>query len=74
MIVFTDPDGRPLGIKGKIIWRYLLINRDDTIFELSNATVFYRTKNKKIGLRIWIFMDHSQENIKNNSWIQNYIL
>ena len=42
--------------KTKLIWHCLLINRNDKLFELSNATLFYRTKNEKICQRIWIFI------------------
>ena len=34
--------------KGKLVWQCLLIKRSDAIF--------YRAKNKKIWLRIWIFI------------------
>ena len=51
IITFMDQNGRPLDIKDKIR-NCLLINRNDTLFELSNATLFYRTKNKKICERI----------------------
>ena len=47
IIKFADQNGRPLEMKIKLIWHCLLINRNDTLFEVSNATIIYRTKNKK---------------------------
>ena len=48
IIIFTDQNSRPSEKEKKIILRYLLINRKDTLFELSSATIFYKTKDKKI--------------------------
>ena len=46
IITFTDQNGRPLEIEDKV--NCLLINRNDMLFELSNATIFYRPKYKKL--------------------------
>ena len=47
IITFTDQNGRPLEIEDKVNY-HLLINR--------NSMLFYRSKNKKICQRIWIFV------------------
>ena len=41
-----DQNGTPLKIEDKVNLTLLIINRNDTLF--------YRTKNKKIGQTIWI--------------------
>ena len=40
----------------KLISHSLLRNRNHMLFKLSNVSLFYGTKNKKIGQRIWIFV------------------
>ena len=47
IITFTE--------KIDLIWHCLLINRTDTLLEISNVTIFYRTKNKKKGYGFLLF-------------------
>ena len=48
IITFMDQNVRPLEKKVKLIWHCLLIYGNNMLFKLSSATLFYRTKNKKI--------------------------
>ena len=48
IVTFTDEDGRPLGTEDKVNSALLLINRNDTLFELSHAKISDRIKEKKI--------------------------
>ena len=48
-VTFADQNGRPLEIEDKVNLTFMLLtNRNDTLF--------YRTKNKKICQRIWVFV------------------
>ena len=66
IIKFTDETGWPLEIEdlSNKIWHCLSINKNDTLFELSNATIFYRIKNKKICQRIYGFLSFARKNKK----------
>ena len=47
-ITFTDQNDRPLEIEDKVNLTLSIDNKKNARFELSNAAIFYRTKNKKI--------------------------
>ena len=73
VIRFTDKNGRLFEIEHKISLHCVLTNINDKLF--------YRTKNKKICQRIWIFVirqKHYPTNKEKNSWIllqkQEYVL
>ena len=71
IVIFMNQNGKPLEIEDKVNLTFLLINRNDTLFELSNATIFYRTKQEQENMLKNVDFYHLLENIKNNYWIQD---
>ena len=48
IITFMDQIGRPLEKEDKVSFTLLINKKNDTVFEPSTATLFYRTKIRKI--------------------------
>ena len=67
IIIFTDQNGRPLGIEDKVNLK-LLINKHDLQAEQCNDTL---QNEEQENMLKDMDLYHSLENIKNSYWIQD---